>query len=134
MDAGQLASDGDMIKIRARFKATGSTTNKECYIYLGASPLLTFSNMSGSNVTYTEIEATITRTGATSGKVDGKCLLGTTGTLLLNPVYFSEGVFSFPLATITPTWANAIDVEVWADDNGSSAITCELFQVTYYKA
>jgi hypothetical protein len=133
MTAGQMATNGDMINIRARFTATASVVNKECYIYVAGSPLLTFSNMNGSDTTYTEIEATITRTSATEGKVDGFCLLGTTGTLLLNPIYSTDNTFTFPISTITPTWANANTIQIWADDNASSAITCELFQITFYK-
>lgn len=131
LTAAKMATDGDMVRVRARFTATGSAVNKECYIYLGASPLIPFANLFGSNVTYAEIDLTITRTGAATGKVDGFCILGTPGTMLLNPIY-SGTQFVFPLSTVTPTWANANNIQVWADDNGSSAITCELFQVTFY--
>lgn len=131
MAAGQMSANGDMIKIRARFTATASSVQKECYIYLGITPLTPFASMFGTNVSYAEIEVTITRTGAATGKVDGVCILGVPGTMLLNTIY-SGTPFVFPLSAITPTWANAMNVQIWADDNGSSAITCELFQITYY--
>ena len=37
------------------------------------------------------------------------------------------------LSTITRTWANQLDIQIYANDNSSSAITCELFQVELLK-
>jgi hypothetical protein len=136
MTAGQLAGNGDMIKIRARFttSAEAGGTIKECYLYLGSpvAALGTFCTMN-ANITYCEIEAYVTRTGAATGKVDGYARMSSSGTLLLNPAYTQQYQFNFPLSAVAHTWANALDVAVYADDNGGNAITCELFQVTYYK-
>ena len=129
LSAGQLASDGDMIEIRARFtvanKNSGTTTG-DCYVFLGATQLTTSSILNSIYGGYHVIR--ISRTGAATGKSDNKI-----NTMLnLGGIYQESQPFA-NLTSVAPTWANAIDIYVKADDNGGEAITCDLFQVTYYK-
>jgi len=129
LSAGQLASDGDMIEIRARFtvanKNSGTTTG-DCYVFLGATQLTLSNILASVEGAYHVIR--VSRTAATTGKADFKvAVMSKFGS------YYGENVFA-NLISVAPTWANAIDIYVKADDNGGEAITCDLFQVTYYKA
>ena len=127
--AGQLASDGDMIEIRARFtvanKNAGTTTG-DCYVFLGATQLTVSNILASVEGAYHVIR--VSRTAAATGKADFKvAVMSKYGS------YYGENVFA-NLISVAPTWANANDIYVKADDNGGEAITCDLFQVTYYKA
>jgi len=124
--AGQLASNGDMIEIRVRFtvpnKNTG-TVRGDCYVLLGATQLTLGQILNNIYGGYHVIR--ISRTGATAGKSDYE--IQTRSQIGIQGAYVG-------LNSVAPTWANANDIYVKADDNGGELITCDLFQVTYYKA
>ncbi len=124
--AGQLASNGDMIEIRVRFtvpnKNTG-TVQGDCYVLLGATQLTLGHILNNIYGGYHVIR--ISRTGATAGKSDYE--------IQIRSQIGIQGAF-VGLNSVAPTWANANYIYVKADDNGGELITCDLFQVTYYKA
>ena len=130
MDAGQLAANGDMIEVYARFvtNAEIGSALKEVYVYLGGSSILGWSLIGGRQV-YCELNLKITRTSATAGKAFGSILIGQNVFLLDTslPELFA------PVSNVSAIWANALNIETRADDNGANTITNTVFQVTYYK-
>lgn len=136
LPAGTLSNNGDILKIRARFTTSAETgaNIKECYVYLGGSAVSIFSAFT-RNQTLSEIEMYITRTNPTEGKIDGYSTLSTTNglpLLWLSP-YNQGQKWNFPIETITRTWAGALDIQIYANDNGNNPVTCELFQVEVVK-
>lgn len=128
MAAGQLASDGDMVQIRARFKANSDNVSKQCYVFLDGSQICEYSMY--ALVTSCELNVTISRTGATAGKADIEIYASIGGGLS----YLTKYRFLLPISAVSVSaWADALDIEIKADDNAGNAITCELFQVTYFK-
>jgi hypothetical protein len=136
LPAGTLSNNGDILKIRARFTTSPEVgvNIKECYVYFGGSAVSIFSAFT-RNQTLSEIEMYITRTGATSGKIDGYSTLSVTNAppLLWMSPYNQVQKWNFPIETIAPTWSGALDIQIYADDNGNNPITCELFQVEVVK-
>ena len=130
MDAGQLAADGDMVEVYARFvtNAELGSALKEVYIYLGGSSILGWSLIGGRQV-YCELNLKITRTSATAGKAFGSILIGQNVFLLDT----SLPELFVPVSNVSATWPNALNIETRADDNGANTITNTVFQVTYYK-
>jgi hypothetical protein len=130
MDAGQLAADGDMIEVYARFvtNAELGSALKEVYVYLGGSSILGWSLIGGRQV-YCELNLKITRTSATAGKAFGSILIGQNVFLLDT----SLPELFVPVSNVSAIWANALNIETRADDNGANTITNTVFQVTYYK-
>lgn len=130
MDAGQLAADGDMIEVYARFvtNAEAGGTFKEVYIYLGGAAILGYPFIGGTQ-TYCELNLKITRTSATAGKAFGSVVRGEAAFLF----DMSLAELFAPVSNVVATWANALNIETKADDNGANAITNTVFQVTYYK-
>ena len=130
MDAGQLAADGDMVHIYSRFvtNAEAGGTFKEVYVYLDGAAVLGWSLIGGRQV-YCELNLKITRTSPTAGKAFGSILIGQNVFLLDT----SLPELFVPVSNVSATWANALNIETRADDNGANTITNTVFQVTYYK-
>lgn len=130
MSAGQLSADGDMVQVYARFvtNAEIAGTLKEVFIYLDGSAILGWTLLGGTQ-TYCELDLTITRTSATAGKVVGSIKIGE----VQFTIDFLDTQIFVPVSNVTATWANALDIETKADDNGGNAITNTVFQVTYFK-
>ena len=130
MSAGQLVADGDMVQVYSRFVTNAETggTLKEVYVYLGGANILGWSLIGGSQ-TYCEFNLTITRTSATAGKAVCSIKVGS--------VQFIIDLIDFeafaPVSNVAATWANALNIETKADDNGGNVITNTVFQVTYFK-
>lgn len=128
MTAGQLANDGDMIEVRVKFSvSTKDDVLKSCYLYLGGSPIIGYPIF--GSYTGQDFVARISRTSPSAGKLDSDIYLIQSGSL--SP---SSNTILKKLTSLSETWANSLDIEIWANDGGGQAITCDLFQVTYYKA
>jgi len=128
MTAGQLANDGDMIEVRVKFSvSTKDDVFKSCYLYLGGSPIIGYPIF--GSYTGEDFVARISRTSPSDGKLDSDIYLIQSG--FLSP--FSNTILK-KLTSLSETLANSLDIEIWANDGGGQAITCDLFQVTYYKA
>lgn len=128
MAAGQLATDGDIIDIRARFRATPDKNQKECYVYLDGSSIAGWS-MQGDSISGLEVNVKVSRTGATAGKADVE--------IFVNANFFLGYLTTVRLSSLSSVsvsaWASALDIEIKADDNTGNAITCDLFQIAYYQ-
>jgi hypothetical protein len=136
MTAGQLSATGDMIEVRAKFSASADNTSKLCYLYVndgGGATQVTIASLQDKS-TVVEFAISISRTGAATGRVDvvqtysQDVNLGIFGTVQL-----LQTRIPLPLFNVTQTWANAVAVYLSADDNGGSPVTCDLFQVKYFK-
>lgn len=129
MVAGQMATDGDILQIRARFRANADAIQKWGYIYLDGVALIGW-YMQDNPVTGMDFTANISRTSATAGDLDAFVDVKAT-------VFFfiiQAGRLFAPINAVSATWANAMDIEIMANDQAGNAITCELFQVTYIKS
>jgi hypothetical protein len=130
MSAGQLAADGDMIEVYSRFTTNAEVggTLKEVYVYLGGAAILGWASIGGTQ-TYCEINLSITRTSATAGKAFGTIKIGS----VQFTIDLVDTEIIAPVSAVSATWANALNIETKADDNGGNAITNTAFQVTYFK-
>jgi hypothetical protein len=124
LPAAKMAND-DILQIKARFTVPDSDNLfKLAYVYFDGVPILA-SLMQGNTKTVI-LEASITRTGATGAKAWGVAYVSNfSGT--------ANSGFITSQSSYTPTWANTINVQVYANDAGGYPITCELFQVIHYK-
>jgi len=125
MAAGQMSTDGDILSIRARFRANADAKSKLCYVYLGAT--LIASGEIKDTTTGLEFGVSLTRTDATAGKRDFWMDVKQTAFLFI----YSQGRIYSALNAIAPTWANALAITIQANDQTGNPITCELFQVIY---
>jgi len=128
LTAGKMASNGDMIHIRARFRATEDSYLKLCHVYLDsaliATEVIQFSPNNSS-----VLDVWITRTDTTTGDAD----------IITSHGSFGSSNYALNLAGITAVsvsaWSSALNIDIKANKltAGANIITCELFQVTYYK-
>ena len=124
LPAAKMAND-DILQIKARFTVPDSDNAfKLACVYFNGVPILA-SLMQGNTKTVI-LEASITRTGATTAKAYGV-------TFVSNFSGTASAAFITSQSSYTPTWANTINVQAYADDAGGYPITCELFQVIHYK-
>lgn len=130
MDAGQLADDGDLIRIRARFRATKDSVAKNCYIYLDGASIIN-RNIVASLIS-AELDVTISRTGSTTGIMDGNSFASGSSLIGYSTLY-RELIPISASAIVVSGWANALTIAIKANDGGGNAITCELFQVSSVK-
>jgi hypothetical protein len=127
LPAGQMSADGDIVNIKARFKATADNTGKLCYIYLETANVFSFF-MLGLGIAL-DLDVSISRTGATAGKAICQAHLYSDFS-----GYYQTQVISQPLSNVSVSaWSSALDITIRANDQAGNAITCELFQVTFLK-
>lgn len=127
MTAGQLSATGDMIEIKAKFRATKDAAAKQCYLYIdsGAGAVTVMNGSIAGEHTALEFRASISRTGATAGNVDAD--------YMFNQTFKTVTRLSPNTYAITSTWANAVTIYLSANDNSGNPVTCDLFQVKYFK-
>lgn len=124
LPAATMAND-DILQIKARFTVPDSDNAFKLAIIRFNGVTILASLMQGNTKTVI-LEASITRTGATSAKAYGVAYISNfSGT--------ANAGFVTSQSSYTPTWANTINVQAYADDAGGYPITCELFQVIHYK-
>lgn len=130
MSAGQLATNGDMIEVYARFATNAEIggTLKEVFVYLDGAAILGWTLLGGTQ-TYCELDLKITRTSTTAGKAFGSIKIGS----VQFTIDFIDIEIAAPVTNVSATWANALNIETKADDNGGNAITNTALQVTYFK-
>lgn len=130
IDADQLEDNGDMLKIRVRYRGNKADITRDVKVELDGD-LLAAWQFNGSTE-FVELNISVTRTGATAGKTDFNAVTG--NPVLIIGGYATTSEYNSAISSISPSgWANALDVKVYARDNGAAAITCELFQIEFYK-
>lgn len=131
MTAGQMSATGDILHVRARFRANADNAIlKSGYIYLDGAVVAETLFWIGSNVTSFELDVFITRTAATTGVAE---YIIQRNSDISTTISSSERLISDMANVAVAAWANALTVAVYANDNSGNAITCDLFQATYYK-